>query len=567
MTIPVKPSDDQTMPELKDEIDALNDKAWNLESIDPQAGMRLSKETYKLSTSGPYQVNVYKKGMADSLFNQAHFNLSFGDYQLALSQSLEALSIYTDLKESARQAQSMCVMGAIYLSLNEYNKAMGPLAKAMEIARNLENEIPIGEIYLTMGMVFLYAGDTSRAILEIKRGLQIFQRTNQLKLSAYAFCNLAAANKSEGEFDIFRQYLERCEKVAVQIGSDLIMIDVLRQKGQYELQSGDLEKAQNLFKQSLELAEKHGYKADQVSSSLWLSDVFFQWGKLDEAIALLVEALNKSKKNRFNEGSLHAHQKLALIYEQQNEYQQAYEHLKAYIDLELKFTSEKNDLKYQSLETIYHTHSIQQEARIIQNQNDQLEKEISDRRFAEEALKHSEEKFRRLANLDPVTGLNNRRYFYSLAMSEFKRISRYYHPLTVMMINVDDFIKINDQFGHLVGDQILKMVGRQLETFLREVDILGRYGGVEFVVLMPETTLDQSIPVANRLLSLFADKSFEIREEAVQITVSIGIASFEENISLDRLIERADRALQVAKNAGPNRISIWEESTNAPPGN
>ncbi|MHB8134773.1 MAG: tetratricopeptide repeat-containing diguanylate cyclase [Anaerolineaceae bacterium] len=553
------------MPELKNEIDALNEKAWNLESINPQSGMRLSKETFKLSTSGSFQVNVYKKGMADSLFNQAHFNLSFGDYQLALSQSLEALSIYTDLKESARQAQSMCVMGAIYLSLNEYNKAMGTLVKAMEIARHLNHELPLGEILLTMGMVFLYAGDTSRAILEIKRSLQIFQQTNQLKLSAYAFCNLAAAYKSENEIDIFRQYLERCEKVAVQIGSDLIMIDVLRQKGQFELQSGNLEKAQELFQQSLKLADTHGYKADQVSSSLWMSDVFFKWGKLDAAIALLVEALNKSRKNRFTEGSLHAHQKLALIYEQQKEYQQAYEHLKAYIDLELKFTSEKNDLKYQSLETIYHAHSVQQEARILQNQYDQLEKEISDRRFAEEALKQSEDKFRRLANLDPVTGLNNRRYFYSLALNEFKRISRYFHPLTVMMINVDNFIKINDQFGHLLGDQILKMVGRQLETFLREVDILGRYGGVEFVVLMPETTLDQSVPVANRLLSLFSDKSFEIRDETVQITISIGIASFEANISLDRLIERADRALQVAKNAGTNRISIWEDSMDVLP--
>ena len=146
MTFPVVSSDDRSMPELKNEIDALNEKAWNLESINPQSGMRLSKETFKLSTSGSFQVNVYKKGMADSLFNQAHFNLSFGDYQLALSQSLEALSIYTDLKDSVRQTQTMCNLGAIYLSLNEYNKSMSTLLKALEIARHLENGIPLGEI-------------------------------------------------------------------------------------------------------------------------------------------------------------------------------------------------------------------------------------------------------------------------------------------------------------------------------------------------------------------------------------------------------------------------------------
>jgi len=297
-----------------------------------------------------------------------------------------------------------------------------------------------------------------------------------------------------------------------------------------------------------------------VASSLWMSDVYFQWGKLDESSALLETALNKSKKNRFIQGSLHAHQKLAQIFEQLKDYQQAYDHLKAYLDLEQKLNAEKNELKYKSLETVYRTQSLQTEARIIQNKNDQLEKEITERRWAEEALRQSEEKYRRLANLDPLTGLNNRRYFYTLALNEFKRIKRYFHPLTVMMVDIDHFKKINDQLGHLAGDQILKMVARQLETFLREVDILGRFGGEEFVVLMPETTMEQSISVANRLLRLFTDARFEVHEKIIQVTVSIGIAPYEEGVPIDRLVDRADKAMQFAKKEGRNRIAIWDET-------
>jgi len=560
MTNSTLSSDNQNLPDFTLEIEALNERAWKLEGIEPQEGIRLSKEAYKLSTGGKYRVNVYKKGIADSLFNQAHFNLDCGDFQLALSQSLEALSIYTDLKDSVRQTKALCNLGAIYLSLNEYNKSMSTLLKALEIARHLDDGIPLGEILMTMGMVYLFTGDSSQAILEFKRSLQIFSTGNQSKLLAYVYCNMAAAYKSEGEFDIFKQYLDRCEKLASQLGSDLLTIDILRQKGQYELQMGDLDKAHEYFQSSLELAELHGYQADEVASSLWMSDVYFQWGKLDESSALLETALNKSKKNRFIQGSLHAHQKLAQIFEQLKDYQQAYDHLKAYLDLEQKLNAEKNELKYKSLETVYRTQSLQTEARIIQNKNDQLEKEITERRWAEEALRQSEEKYRRLANLDPLTGLNNRRYFYTLALNEFKRIKRYFHPLTVMMVDIDHFKKINDQLGHLAGDQILKMVARQLETFLREVDILGRFGGEEFVVLMPETTMEQSISVANRLLRLFTDARFEVHEKIVQVTVSIGIAPYEEGVPIDRLVDRADKAMHLAKKGGRNRIAIWDET-------
>ncbi len=545
--------------DFRAEIDALNERAWRLESIDPQEGLRLSRETYKLSTSGNNRVNTYQKGVADSLFNQAHFNLNRGEYPLALSQSLEALSLYTDLRDSVRQAQSMRTLAAIYLSMNEYNKAMSTLLKALEIGRHLDDPTPLGEILMTMGMVYLLAGDSSQSILEFKKSLQIFQTSNNVKLLAYIYCNLAAAYKAEGEYEIFNQYLERCEKAANQVGSDYIKIDILRQRGQYEIQQGNLDRANAYFLQSLQLAETHGYQADQVASSIWISDVYFRRGKLKEAADLLLVVLAQARKNRYDVGSMHAYQNLAKIYEQLGDYANAYSNLKVYLDLELKITNEKNDLKYKSLETVYRTQSMQSEARIIQNKNDQLEKEISERRWVEDALRQSEEKYRRLANIDPLTGLNNRRYFYELALNEYRRIKRYYHPLAIMMMDIDHFKQINDQHGHLAGDQILKMVARHMETIMREVDIIGRFGGEEFIVLFPETTMEQAIPVAQRLLHLFAHARFEIKNELLQITVSIGLAGHEENLSLDLLINRSDQAMQAAQKQGGNRLSVWED--------
>ena len=208
-----------------------------------------------------------------------------------------------------------------------------------------------------------------------------------------------------------------------------------------------------------------------------------------------------AKKHRYAEGRLKAHQKLASIFEDMGDYFHACDHLKNYYEIEQKITTEKNDLKYKSLETVYRTQVMQSEARIIQTKNHQLEKEISERKWVEEALRLSEDKYRRLASLDPLTGLNNRRFFYQLAQNEIRRVKRYSHPTTLLIIDIDRFKNINERLGHLAGDEVLKVVAIQIKEFVREVDILGRFGGEEFILLLPETNLESGRQVAQRLCS------------------------------------------------------------------
>lgn len=541
------------------EIDHFNAKAWELDSINPQEGMRLSKQAYKFSTSGDFLQENYQKGIADSLFNQSHINLHLGDYQLALSQSLNSLSIYNDLRDSRRQAETLLNLGSIYLSINEFNKAMSTLIKALDIARHLDDPQPMGEILLNMGMTYLYAGDSGHALTEFKKSLQIFQTADNHKMMAYVYCNLAAANLVENENELFLQYIERGEKYADQIGSNYIKICILLQRGQYQIISGDLDTANQYFQESLRLAKRQGYQADEIASIIWVSEVNYRQGKLEEAVILLNGALEGARKHRYAEGMLKAHQKLASIFEDLGDYFQACDHLKNYYEIEQQINTEKNDLKYKSLETVYRTQVMQSEARIIQTKNHQLEKEISERKWVEEALRMSEDKYRRLASLDPLTGLNNRRFFYQLALSEIRRVKRYAHPTTLLIIDIDRFKSINERLGHLAGDDVLKVIANQIKGFVREVDILGRFGGEEFILLLPETNLERGHQVAQRLCCQIEDVRFEISGELIQVQVSIGVAAYEKDLPLDFLIDRADQAMQAAKKAGRNRVCIWGE--------
>jgi diguanylate cyclase (GGDEF)-like protein len=157
---------------------------------------------------------------------------------------------------------------------------------------------------------------------------------------------------------------------------------------------------------------------------------------------------------------------------------------------------------------------------------------------------------------DPLTGLANRRHFFALARHELDRAQRYEQKLAVIMLDIDDFKRINDSYGHAAGDMALQAIGSSCHEALRTADLIARYGGEELVVMLPDTSLDAAIAVAERLRSVLA----AITAVAIPITASIGVAIFDPHhpIELDALIDRADRAQYIAKRAGKDRVSVWE---------
>jgi diguanylate cyclase (GGDEF)-like protein/PAS domain S-box-containing protein len=166
----------------------------------------------------------------------------------------------------------------------------------------------------------------------------------------------------------------------------------------------------------------------------------------------------------------------------------------------------------------------------------------------------------RLATIDPLTGLLNRRSFAELAQRVFDQAARYEHPLSVIMLDIDHFKQVNDQFGHLAGDQVLREVASQCLNTLRTVDIVGRYGGEEIVMVLPETASQQAQQVAERLCRNLAATAIATNCGTARLTVSLGVASVAEieTLSLEQMIDRADRALYAAKRAGRNQWRIWE---------
>lgn len=176
--------------------------------------------------------------------------------------------------------------------------------------------------------------------------------------------------------------------------------------------------------------------------------------------------------------------------------------------------------------------------------------DISQRKKLEEELFHQ-------ANTDALTGISNRRYFMVQAEQETRRARRFSRRLSIIMMDLDHFKNVNDTYGHATGDCVLETVVRASLESLRESDIMGRLGGEEFAVLLPETTLEDAKEVADRLLKDIAKKAAPTPKGAVYCTASLGVAQMKKKDSdIDDVLSRADEALFKAKDEGRNRVVV-----------
>jgi diguanylate cyclase (GGDEF)-like protein len=191
-------------------------------------------------------------------------------------------------------------------------------------------------------------------------------------------------------------------------------------------------------------------------------------------------------------------------------------------------------------------------ASALQTERENLEKTVADRT---KELSEANARLERLAVTDGLTGLFNHRRFQEQLHSELLRCERHKRPLAVLMLDVDFFKKVNDSMGHPAGDELLRRLADVLGEDLRQTDLISRYGGEEFAVLLPETTKAEAMQVAERMREAVELRINEHQAWTQRITISIGVATFpEDGATAEAVLHAADQALYVAKRQGRNRV-------------
>ncbi len=187
-----------------------------------------------------------------------------------------------------------------------------------------------------------------------------------------------------------------------------------------------------------------------------------------------------------------------------------------------------------------------------------IEQSRSEKERLEHLVKMRTREIELLSQTDSLTGLWNRRHLEETLESEFKRAKRYSNELSIMIIDLDHFKNINDTYGHMAGDEVLREISARIKKCQRETDFIGRYGGEEIVVILPETDLHTASKVAETIRKTIEKEPVEFEDEIINVTTSIGISSLRnEHENYATLFSEADEALYNAKKLGRNRVEVF----------
>ena len=186
--------------------------------------------------------------------------------------------------------------------------------------------------------------------------------------------------------------------------------------------------------------------------------------------------------------------------------------------------------------------------------------DVTDTSIYQQRLEVLTQELREASNRDGLTRLFNRRFIEETLGNEFNRARRYGHPLAVILTDIDHFKQVNDVHGHLAGDEVLRIVSRRLQDNLRDIDILGRYGGEEFLIVLPDTGSEGARVLAERLRHVIEREPVEFGDTHLTIHISLGISELRnDSRDYEQLIGEADQALYRSKETGRNRTTVFAQ--------
>ena len=441
-----------------------------------------------------------------------------------------------------------------YFYLGEYSTALEWGMRALETARVCRSRIREASALDVVASIYSVMSDHPQALACHAEALRVVDESGDEQEKTVILNNAALSLMSAGKL---REALEtglRGLEQACQLGMTPFISNYHDTAAQIYLALGNVESAESTLRTGLSFSTAKRPDYLLAAHTKDLGRVCLALGKFGEAAGLLHAAIEDFEHLGVRGELALCYQLLSQLYEQQGNFSLALEQYKIY-DAQREATIGKDVARrIDALKANYDLQLAQRDAEIERLRNVELQSEIEERKRIQVVLEQ-------MATVDALTNLNNRGQFFILAEREVERSLRYVHPLAGLMIDIDAFKLVNDQHGHIAGDQILVAIGVLINSQLREVDITGRYGGDEFVVLLPETSLDNALLVGERIRAAVAQQGILTDCGRIPVTVSIGVSEMrpkaaDVSAELAALLDRADRGLYQAKHSGRNATRV-----------
>jgi diguanylate cyclase (GGDEF)-like protein len=559
-TLPELESQLKSATDLRTRIDLLHEIAWDVHLEDQNRSRKLAEQAYELSTSAEFQEQPYLAGLAGSLRCLAALNNDAGNYDLALSQSLRALEILEGIPDEKlaihrTRMDALGVTSWTYRSFGDYVVAAEYAMRALKLAQALGDRRHEAGMLNVLSVIYAESNDLNAALETGLKVLQYSREEGAVRGESIALNNLAMTYLELGNGP---QALEACQeslRLARENGIDAVALTALSTMGEVYLGIKDYARAEEYLMQALTLARENQAGPDELQCLLNLGKVYQYLQNDQAALSTLQSALTISQASNDRRGEFQCRQLLSEIYEKRGEFETALQYFKQFHALKETVFNENTAKRLAGLQVVHQVESAKRDAELHFLKTIELKREIEERKSAQESLQ-------KLASIDPLTGVLNRREFFILGEQELEHAVQKSQLLSVILFDIDHFKQINDTYGHAVGDQVLMHTTKIVRESLRQGEIIGRYGGDEFVILLPGSSGAQGRQIAERLCEKMATQTIATGQGGLSVTFSLGIAELGQvsDPNLEKLLAHADQALYAAKRGGRNQLAVYTDS-------
>ena len=514
---------------------------------------------------------------------------SLGDYQAAREDYLNGLDIANSLNNKKIVATGLINIGALDYLMEKFDRSLIMFNDALAIAQKINDDELLGFIYGEMGILYSLLNQEDKSLSYHKSAYEYYLKAGKVFYAFNTLRNIASSHSVNERYDEAIRVYEQILKNVDEIANDELIASVYAGMAWAHIKKEDRDPEASY--QYMLIASQYIEKAEQVdipiAHALDKGYLFFELGRYQEALENMHIATEYLKKYQGSEQKVvNTISKLNLLYLKAEtyfkieEYQKAYQAQDEFItfalslpeksdidgieDLRMRYESEQADLQTKILEQKESVQTLL----LADAKSDAKERNIFITIFALFSLVlawvlvkiiSGQKKLLIATRNDNLTGVANRHHIMQVGNNLIKQAKEKSTLFSVFIVDVDDFKKVNDQYGHQVGDKTLKEIARLGGMQMRDGDTFGRLGGEEFVALLPNTNKKQALEIAERLRLSVVEYVWP-SDQTQNISISIGVAQYclEKHQTFETLLKDADTLMYQAKHQGKNKVCVNE---------
>ena len=542
-----------TFPEhLGEHLQQLNQRAWTERQREPDQSVAWATEASALAEQ--YQDS---RGMAESLRTLAFHDLRAANYRLALDHLNLASLQLEGLSDLQLTRDHKNLLAWLYKDLYNSDKAIKNLIESLEISQSLQDMHGQANAFANLGIISATRmDDREGAQSYFKQAYELHFQLENLSGQANCLYNIADNEVELEKYSLARDSGARAVEAARAAGNPVLEAVSLAVVGRAWAGLEDFVAAAEYLDQASAIFVDNEIEAPDASGwvNLYRGRNLMDLRLYEEAGEVLKMVLDEASRFDLKELTVRANHELAVFYKSQGKFDVAMEYLEAERVIEGALTRQQTAERTHGLKMQYETERVQTEAETyrirtleLAEMNVALETVNREKSFLLTTLQEQTSILERQVREDALTGLYNRRHIEDLLREQFQKCMVEGTPLSVAMIDVDHFKRINDSFSHSVGDEVLRQMGHLLTSNKRNTDLVGRYGGEEFLLVMPNTSIEIAAIIIDRLRKNVQNAPWHNIVHTLQVTLSIGAADNLEQTNYEKMVAAADGKLYEAK--------------------